>query len=283
MSTPIAGSSRRRRDASLSSDKQAVFNDFQDDVFKTFAKEMAENIEESLNIDPICRAFACLDIRNFPNSGKELDTFGEEDLEKLTSWYGVTRKGVFPNEEEAEEQISTVDPIVNTAETKLEYKTYKDVLKLEKHKFEKANKKSVEECERKLSVIKQSRNSGRDKRQIISLEKQIKNLRKKELTLRDVYLLLLKPEIGITMPNIKKLLLLANLSPVGNAIVERLFSLMKLTKTFLRNRLGDQNLDILLRLNKEAPETWTDEQKEDLVELWVERRESKGQETRWKI
>ena len=67
---------------------------------------------------------------------------------------------------------------------------------------------------------------------------------------------------------ISKLLLLACLSPVGNAVVERLFSLMKITKTLLRNRLSDRRLDILLRLNKEAPVKWTEEQAEELVELW---------------
>ena len=85
------------------------------------------------------------------------------------------------------------------------------------------------------------------------------------------------------MPNISKLLLLANLSPVGNAVAERLFSLMKLTKTVLRNRLGERNLYILLRLNKEAPETWSEEQKEELVDLWVKNREKKEQPFKRKL
>ena len=37
-------------------------------------------------------------------------------------------------------------------------------------------------------------------------------------------------------------------------------------------------MDLLLRLNKEAPETWTEENKEDLVDLWVERKKRKGKE-----
>ena len=80
----------------------------------------------------------------------------------------------------------------------------------------------------------------------------------------------------------KKLVQLASFSPVGNAVVERLFSLMNITKTLLRNRLGDKNLDILLRLNKEAPEAWTDEEKDELVQLWIDSKGNKEKKFRWK-
>ena len=79
------------------------------------------------------------------------------------------------------------------------------------------------------------------------------------------------------------LISLAALSPVGNAIVERLFSLMKITKTVLRNSLGDDTLDMLLRLKVEAPEVWTEAEKEELVELWIERKKRRGQHFRWKL
>ena len=70
---------------------------------------------------------------------------------------------------------------------------------------------------------------------------------------------------------------------VGNAIVERLFSLMKITKTVLRNSLGDNMLDMLLRLKVEAPEAWTEDDKEELVELWISRRERSGIGFKWKL
>ena len=85
------------------------------------------------------------------------------------------------------------------------------------------------------------------------------------------------------MPNMKKLLLIAVLSPVGNAVVERLFSLMNITKTLLRNRLSDKTLDILLRLNKEAPETWTEEDKDKLMALWIEGRINSEHKFRWDL
>ena len=59
--------------------------------------------------------------------------------------------------------------------------------------------------------------------------------------------------------------MLSALSPVGNAVVETLFSLMKITKTELRNRVGDDMLDMLLRLKVEAPDVWTKDDKEQLV------------------
>ena len=58
---------------------------------------------------------------------------------------------------------------------------------------------------------------------------------------------------------------------------------MKITKTVLRNSLGDNMLDILLRLKVEAPEAWTEDDKEELVELWISRRERSGAEFKWKL
>ena len=92
------------------------------------------------------------------------------------------------------------------------------------------------------------------------------------MTLNDLHSIVSKREISIVMPNMKKLVLLATLSPLGNVVIERLFSLMKITKTVLRNRLGDSTLDYLLRISVEAPDLWTEEEKEQLVDLWKESR-----------
>ena len=93
----------------------------------------------------------------------------------------------------------------------MEYKTFKEVVKLELIRFEKDKKVSLNEYERKLSQIRNNRNQGRDKRKVETLEKQIYCLKKKELTLSDTYRMLLKPETGSIMTNIKKLVLLATL------------------------------------------------------------------------
>ena len=58
---------------------------------------------------------------------------------------------------------------------------------------------------------------------------------------------------------------------------------MNITKTLLRNRLSDKTLDILLRLNKEAPETWTEEDKDKLIAFWIEGRINREQKFRWDL
>ena len=119
--------------------------------------------------------------------------------------------------------------------------------------------------------------------ELTQLNKQIRDIRKRELDLSDIFKEVSRPEVEVAMPNIKKLLLLASLSPVGNAVVGRLFSLMKITKTLLRNRLSDKKLDILLRLNKEAPEKWTEEQLEELIEVLMRKRGREGRGLKWNL
>ena len=206
--------------------------------------------------------------------------YGEDDLETLINWYGAVQKGEFPGDEE---QVSTVDPIINPGETREEYKNFKKLVKLEQSKFKKDKQKAVKLVERQLNNIRKHNNASRDKRRTAKLEEELKDLNAKDMMLSDIYTVVCKPENSFWMPNVKKLVLLALLSPVGNAVVERLFSLMNITKTLLRNCLGDKNLDILLRLNKEAPEAWTNEEKDDLVELWIARKRNKEQKFRWKL
>lgn len=178
-----------------------------------------------------------------------------------------------------DEQVSTVDPVINPGETREEYKSFKKLLKLEQSKFKKDKQKAQELLESKLNNIRNHKHCDRDKRRIAKLEKELKDLD----TNIYIYSIVCKPENSFLMPNMEKLVLLALLSPVGNAVVERLFSLMNITKTLLRNSLGDKTLDILLRLNKEAPETWTEEEKNELVNLWIDRKGNKDQKFRWKL
>ena len=150
-------------------------------------------------------------------------------------------------------------------------------------KFRDEKKKAVGACERKLISIKKNNNTTRDRRKVQEIEKEIKELNKTDLTLNDVYSLMCNPSNSLLMPNMKKLVLMAALSPVGNAVVERLFSLLNITKTVLSNRLGDSKLDMLLRIKVEAPEKWTETDKEELVELWIKKREREGRSYRWKL
>ena len=42
-------------------------------------------------------------------------------------------------------------------------------------------------------------------------------------------------------------------------------------------------LDMLLRLNVEAPGTWTDDEKDELVELFKEKKARAGKAHKWKL
>jgi hypothetical protein len=56
--------------------------------------------------------------------------------------------------------------------------------------------------------------------------------------------------------------------PVGTASVERSFSQMKMIKTRLRNRLGEQNLAHLMRIAVEMPEKLPDDIVDSVVDVW---------------
>lgn len=56
--------------------------------------------------------------------------------------------------------------------------------------------------------------------------------------------------------------------PVGTASVERSFSQMKMIKTRLRNRLGEDNLAHLMRIAIETPEKLPDDIVESVVDIW---------------
>ena len=59
--------------------------------------------------------------------------------------------------------------------------------------------------------------------------------------------------------------------PVGTASVERSFSQMKMIKTRLRNRLGEDNLSNLMKIAIESPESLGDEDLEQIMDVWNEK------------
>ena len=76
------------------------------------------------------------------------------------------------------------------------------------------------------------------------------------------------PGRAFLFPNILTLLEMAILCPVGNATPERLFSLLKIVKSRLRNALGDQTLDSLLRIKMESANELEDKELEELVDMF---------------
>ena len=90
------------------------------------------------------------------------------------------------------------------------------------------------------------------------------------MTLAEMYETLCVPGRAFLFPNILVLLEMAVICPVGNATVERLFSYLKLVKSRLRNNLGDQTLDSLLRIKIECKDELEDEDLEELVDRFKE-------------
>ena len=56
----------RLRSCSRKNDPEIIFNNFQTSVYSPFILEIADDIEESLSIDPVSLAFNCLHVKNFP-------------------------------------------------------------------------------------------------------------------------------------------------------------------------------------------------------------------------
>ena len=63
---------------------------------------------------------------------------------------------------------------------------------------------------------------------------------------------------GTAFPNVIKVINLLRVFPVSNAIVERCFSTMTKVKTDWCNRLGQEEVECLIRIKKEGPEPGTD-------------------------
>ena len=73
-------------------------------------------------------------------------------------------------------------------------------------------------------------------------------------------------------PNLVKLASIAVVLPVTTATVERTFSDIKMVKTRLRSRLGEDTLDYALRICIEGPETLDDETLECIISHWKDQK-----------
>ena len=69
-------------------------------------------------------------------------------------------------------------------------------------------------------------------------------------------------------PNLKKLVSIALVLPVTTATVERTFSDMKMVKTRLRSRLGENTLDYVLRICIEGQDTLDNDKLQCIISHW---------------
>lgn len=63
---------------------------------------------------------------------------------------------------------------------------------------------------------------------------------------------------GKAFPNVIKVISLLQVFPVSNAVLERCFSTMTKIKTDWRNRLGEEEVECLIRIKREGPPPGTD-------------------------
>ena len=71
-----------------------------------------------------------------------------------------------------------------------------------------------------------------------------------------------------TFPNLAKLASILIVLPVTTATVERSFSSMKLIKTRLRNRMGENTLEHAMRICIEGPGQLSDETLEEIIDYY---------------
>ena len=76
-------------------------------------------------------------------------------------------------------------------------------------------------------------------------------------------------------PNLASLAKLAVVLPVTTATVERSFSDMKLIKTRLRSRLGEETLNHTMRISIEGPDKLNSEDLDSIIQYWKEKKTRK--------
>ena len=181
LTLPTSAATRKR--ARSNSDNSLDFKEFKEKVFSPFATEMAQSLSDSMKSDPICHAFQYLDARNFPMD--DLESFRMEDLSVLGDWYGVGGTSKFPSEEEVENKIFVAPPAIDSLVLEDEYLLFKETAKDLKAAEEIQNRKEIESIEEQLNDIKRSRHSRRDAKRLKILETKLKELNRKNFTLKD--------------------------------------------------------------------------------------------------
>ena len=81
-----------------------------------------------------------------------------------------------------------------------------------------------------------------------------------------LFILINSGDISIAFPNLSNLAAIVEVLPVTTATVERTFSSMKLIKTRLRSRMGEDTLEHTMRICIEGPDRLTNDMLEEIVD-----------------
>ena len=241
------------------------FEEFKTSIQQPFVSEIAEEINTNIQLDPVSAAFHCLDVRHFPKVKKDLATHGIVSFEVLSDHFGEPMEAKHPQTWVR----NRCDPKINKNEALQEYEIFKTC------SFD-VNCERSAEIKHKIRMLKKKLGtlltvaSNKSKIKAIKLEIEELESNINNMSLSEVYEVLSAPGRAFLFPNILVLLEMAILCPVGNAVVERIFSLLKIVKTRLRNSLGDTTLDSLLRIKTESKEELEESDLEELVDMFRE-------------
>ena len=98
-------------------------------MFIPFARKLAEKIEENLIINPVCKAFSCIDIKNFLADDEDIDAgFLRSSLDVILEHYGSPRRAR-SLVEDFDVEIKQWEPIINRSEAEQEYGPYLEFVK----------------------------------------------------------------------------------------------------------------------------------------------------------
>ena len=232
-----------------------TFNTFKQSVHDPFLNDIANEIQLKIKPSPISAAFKCLDLKLLPHDSSKLTEHGLIELEDLVNHFGHGRSSTHP----LSGKQCSADAQIDRVSTYPEYETYK---RLAFGFREKKNTEIYEKIEGLNRKIAQTLRTNSNEKKIADMNAEKIELSNSinEISLRDVFLHFQHSEsTPAIIPNIMVLLKLAILCPLGNAVVERLFSLMSMTKTESRNLLSDTTLDRLLRVKKEGPNSLSED------------------------
>ena len=253
----------RLRGCSQRQNPEDEFDEFIKSVQEPFVSEIADEISIRICLDPVSAALQCLDVRCFPDDRASLATHGKEAIKILSDHFGEPMEAMNPKTLVR----NRCDPKINKVETLAEYELYKVTA------YELNSERSIK-IKQKLNLVKKKLSStlttNANKSKIKVLKSEIADLEASvsRMPLSEMHDVLCVPGRAFLFPNILTLLEMAILCPVGNATPERLFSLLKIVKSRLRNALGDQTLDSLLRIKMESANELEDKELEELVDMF---------------
>ena len=78
-------------------DNAREFQTFTEGIYKPFITEVAEEVENVIQVDPVTESLGCLDVRKFPVRMEDLDDFGSNAINTLIQHFGEPKEASNPS------------------------------------------------------------------------------------------------------------------------------------------------------------------------------------------